>query len=112
MDRDYIGVSIKHSKFKWKPGMPCLLWGYHRTEDDEKRCFGGYTFSLQDCERYAIGEFDKVYPPDVVKYEPVKMTIDLCKRWKDYDTVLVLASEYASYLDLCGLDFEGNPILL
>ena len=112
MDRDYIAISIKHTKSHWKVGKPCVLWGYHRTDDGEKRCFSGYTLSLQDCERYHKDDFKGRYSEDYVKMEPVRMTLDLCKKWKDYDTVLVLAQEYANYLNLCGLDYKGDPILL
>lgn len=112
MERDYVAISIKHTIHGWKAGKPCVLWGYHRTADDEKRCFSGYTLSLQDCERYGENDFKGKYPEDLVKAGPVKMTLDLCKRWKQYDTVLVSAEEYANYLNLCGLDFEGVPILL
>lgn len=35
-ERNLVAVSIKHTEFRWKFGMPCWLWG-HRTKDDEKR---------------------------------------------------------------------------
>ena len=52
MKREYVIVSNRHqSRF---PGC-VLFWGY-RTEDNEKRSFGGYTYGLDKCERYTLEE--------------------------------------------------------
>lgn len=97
-DRRYVAISIKHTMHGWKFGMPCVLWGHKQTADNEKRCFSGYTTHLSQAERYAIGEFEEHgYSADTVKPEPVPMSLAFCKRWKDYDTVLVDAEEYAAY---------------
>lgn len=107
-ERKYVAISIKHTAYKWKFGMPCFLWGYHQTEDDQPRCFSGYTFYLSRAERYAIGEHaEHGYDDDIVKPEPVKLTPDFCKRWKAYDTVLVDAEEYSAYCKLSGVDTEA-----
>ncbi len=37
-ERKYLAISIKHTEHGWKFGKPCVLWGYKRTADDEKRC--------------------------------------------------------------------------
>lgn len=34
-ERNLLAVSIKHTEYRWKFGMPCVLWG-QRTKDDEK----------------------------------------------------------------------------
>ena len=98
-DRKYVAISIKHTEYKWKFGMPCTLWGWHQTEDNEPRNFGGYTIYPSKAERYAIGDFKKHgYPDGIIKDdEPVRMTTDLCKKWKKYDTVLVDAEHYINY---------------
>jgi hypothetical protein len=41
-ERNLVAVSVKHTMYRWKFGMPVVLWG-HRTEDNERRSFGGYT---------------------------------------------------------------------
>ena len=33
-NRKYVAVSIKHTEYRWKFGMPCCLWGFHQTADD------------------------------------------------------------------------------
>lgn len=48
-ERKYIAISLKHSD-----GYPFVLWGYHRTEDDEERCFAGYTEDVNKAELYTI----------------------------------------------------------
>lgn len=104
-DRKYVAVSIKHSEYGWKIGKPLTLWGYHITQDDEPRCFAGYTEVLEKAERYAIDDFRKHgYFPDTVRPEPVKFSADFCKRWREYDTVLMLAEDYAAYENLFGLN--------
>ena len=45
--RKFLAVSVKHSEYKWKFGMPLILWGWKRTEDHELRCFSNYTQFLQ-----------------------------------------------------------------
>jgi hypothetical protein len=96
MERDYVAVSIKHTGFK--VGKPVVLWGYHTTRDDEKRCFGGYTVYPNKAERYALGEFEeRGYPADCVKPEPVPFTLDMFKKYKSFDTVLVKYEEIKRY---------------
>lgn len=108
-ERKYVAVSIKHSEYKWKFGMPLVLWGYHITKDDDKRCFGGYTTYLDHAERYCLGDFARNgYTPDVVKDdEPVPLEINFCKKWKKYDTVLVDAERYYHYC--VGGDIAMHP---
>lgn len=107
-ERKYVAVSIKHTMYKWKFGDPCVLWGWHQTEDDNPRCFGGYTVYLSKAERYAPGDFTAHgYDDDNIKDdEPVPMCPDFCKRYKRYDTVLVDAEMYFHYCLLCGLPIE------
>ena len=96
--RKYVAVSIKHTEYKWRFGMPCVLWGFKQTADDEKRCFSGYTYYLSKAERYALGELREHGYGEIIKDDaPVPMSIDLCKKWKKYDTVLVDADTYRAY---------------
>ena len=105
--RAYVAVSIKHSAYKWKFGMPLVLWGDHRTANNEARCFGGYTIFPSCAEHYVLGDFKKHgYPADIVKPEPVPMEIGFCKKWKQYDTVLVEADIYEAYCKICNLPLE------
>ena len=48
-ERKYVIVCNKHSG-NW-PGV-LLFWG-HRTQDGEKRSFGGYTSDMNECELYS-----------------------------------------------------------
>ena len=103
-ERKYIAISIKHTGEKWKPGKPCVLWGYKRTRDNEKRCFGGYTERLENAELYAVDDmYNHGYAEDIIKREPVKMCADLCRKYGQYDTVLMLESDYQKYCEVFGL---------
>lgn len=97
-ERKYVAVSIKHSAYKWRYGAPMCLWG-HRTKDDEERSFGGYTMYPNSAELYSLKDWhESGYPADNIKYdEPVHIGSDFCKRWKNYDTVLVPLDEYITY---------------
>ena len=98
MERKYFAISIKHTEHKWKFGKPCVLWGYKRTPDEEKRCFAGYTENPSKAELYAEDDFIKHgYGMDIVKPTPVEMSVDLCKKWCMYDTVLIEADQYIGY---------------
>ena len=57
-ERNLLAVSIDHTEYGWKFGMPCVLWG-HRTRDDEKRSFGGYTLYPNCAEIYSLEEWQK-----------------------------------------------------
>lgn len=98
-ERKYVAVSIKHTAYRWKFGMPCILWGGPMpSADNEPRRFGGYTTFLDSAERYAKNDFiERGYPADIIKAEPVAMCIDFCKKYRNFDTVLVEADDYAAY---------------
>lgn len=107
-DRKYFAVSIKHTEYKWKFGMPYVLWG-HRTKDEEKRSFGGYTQYPNNAELYSLQDWaDSGYSKaEWMKVdEPVHMEFNLCKRWKKYDTVLIPYDEYMLYCKAASLPLE------
>lgn len=54
--REYVIVCNEHKGLF----RGCLLFWGHRTEDKEKRCFGGYTSNLDECERYTLEEIKEV----------------------------------------------------
>lgn len=96
-NRNLIAISIKHSEYRWKFGMPCWLWG-HRTKDDERRCFSGYTQYPHHAEVYSLKEWQESGYGDICKTDaPVHMEIEFCKKWKKYDSVLVPIDEYIDY---------------
>jgi hypothetical protein len=98
-ERNLVAVSIKHTEWKWKFGMPMVLWG-HRTKDDEKRSFGGYTQYPNNAEVYSLGDWKKsgYNNCDWMKTdEPVQLCINFCKKYKQYDTVLVPLEQYIGY---------------
>lgn len=57
-ERNLVAVSIKHTIYGWKFGMPCWLWG-SRTKDEEKRSFGGYTQYPNNAEVYSLEEWQE-----------------------------------------------------
>ena len=106
-ERKYIAISIKHTIGGWKFGMPCVLWGYKRTEDDEKRCFADYSVYPMKAERYALGDFKAHgYDRYVKDDEPVPVEIGFIKKWRKYDTVLVDEDQYLGYCKMCCLALE------
>ena len=98
-ERKYVAISIKHTEHRWKFGMPMVLWGRNRTEDNEDRCFSGYTNYFNDAELYALGDFKKhgYCLGDIKDDEAVRLCIGFCKKYKEYDTVLVEAEQYEAY---------------
>lgn len=98
-ERKYVAVSIKHTVYKWRYGAPLVLWGSKRTKDDEKRCFSGYTMYPNNAELYSLKDWhESGYGSTIIKMDkPVHLEIGFCKKWKDYDTVLVLLDEYINY---------------
>ena len=96
-ERKYIAISIKHSEWQ-----RFTLWGWERTQDGEKRCFSGYvgTMDYDKCEIYSLEDFREHYGYGIIKCdEPVKMTKNLVKKWKDFDTVLVDFKEYKAFVN-------------
>lgn len=97
-DRKYVAVSIKHS-VNDKETSKFILWGDKRTLDDKSRCFSGYTQNFDKCELYTLEDFQNTYGNGYIKCdEPVKVTFNLCKKYKSFDTVLVDKDEYKKYL--------------
>ena len=107
-ERNLVAISIKHTEYKWKFGMPCVLWG-HRTKDDEKRSFGGYTQYPNHAEIYSLEEWKKSGYAKVewMKVdEPVHMEINFRKKYKKFDTVLVPMNEYIGYCMMANLPLD------
>ena len=105
--RKYLAISIKHTEWKWKFGKPCVLWGWHQTKDDEKRCFADYTKYPNKAEVYSLQDWlDSGYGSIIKRDEPVHMTIDLCKKYKNYDTVLIDKEEYIGYCKMARLPLD------
>ena len=100
-ERKYLAISIKHTEYKWKFGNECVLWGCRRSKDDEKRCFSGYTNDINCAEIYSVEEFINKYGSGICYSKPVKMCPNLCKKYKEYDTVLILESDYRTYYNMC-----------
>ena len=50
-DRNYIAISLKHST------KDCIMYWGTRTQDNESRCFSGYTANFSNCELYSPDEF-------------------------------------------------------
>lgn len=95
-DRKYLAVSIKHSA-----GTRFTLWGWERTKDEQKRCFSGYlgTMDYDKCELYSLEDFQEHYGHGFIECDkPVKMTMDLVRKWNEYDTVLVDYEEYKAFV--------------
>ena len=107
-DRKYLAISIKHTEYKWKFGMPCVLWG-HRTQDEEKRSFAGYTQYPNNAELYSLQDWVEsgyIKCEWMKVKEPVHMEIGFFKKWKEYDTVLVPCDEYIGYCKCACLQID------
>lgn len=107
-ERNLVAVSIKHTINGWKFGMPCVLWG-HRTKDEEKRSFGGYTQFPNNAEVYSLEDWAKsgYNNSEWMKVdEPVQMCIGFCKKYKQYDTVLVPLEQYIGYCKCASLPLD------
>ena len=101
-ERNYIAVSIKHTHRGWKCGDALVMWGYHRTEDDEPRCFARYTEDPRKAELYALGDFtEHGYNKDFASIKddaPVgEIGYKFCKKLEEWDTVLVSEEEVMAY---------------
>ena len=106
-ERNLVAVSIKHTAYKWKFGKPCWLWGDHRTKDDEKRCFGGYTLYPNNAELYSLEDWARdANCPWLKVDEPVKLCIGFCKKYKKFDTVLVTLEDYVKYCEVACLPLD------
>ena len=95
-ERHYIALSIKHSIYEKRNFLEYWLWGIERTRDEEKRCFAGYTKSLERCELYAPEEFDEHYGKGFAPI--VHPSFDMVKKYQKYDTVLIDIDEYREFL--------------
>ena len=107
-ERNIVAVSIKHTIHGWKFGMPCWLWG-SRTNDEEKRSFSGYTEYPNNAEVYSLKEWQEsgYGAGDVCKVdEPVQMCIGFCKKYRQYDTVLVPLDQYITYCNAACLPLD------
>lgn len=115
--RNLVAVSIKHTLGdyydgkRWKFGMPFVLWGSNRTKDDEERSFSGYTRYLNHAELYSLSDWEGKYQVPWMKTdEPVKLSMDICKKFKQFDTVLVLLSDLEKYYDVAGLYVDRSQV--
>ena len=90
------------------------MWGDHITDDDEPRCFGGYTTNLDHAERYAVGDFERHCPgaPEgVFRPDPAPLNINFMKdNWK-WDTVLVDAELMQHYCIAAELPMKREEAL-
>ena len=105
--RNLLAISIKHTEYKWRLGMPCVLWG-HRTEDNaERRSFGGYTLYPNRAELYSLEEWQSSgYGSCIKTDEPVRMEMNFCRKYHKYDTVLVPYDHYLAYCEVAGLALD------
>lgn len=55
LDREYIIVCNEHNGIF----AGCLLFWGHKTEDNERRSFGGYTSDIDNCEMYTLKEIEE-----------------------------------------------------
>ena len=111
-ERNLVAISIKHTVGdrpngnKWKFGCPFVLWG-RRTNDNDERSFSGYTYFLNEAELYALSDWDGKYQVPWMKLDaPVKLGMNICKKYNKFDTVLVLLSDIEKYYDVAGLNVD------
>lgn len=104
-ERRYYAISIKHTIYGWKFGKAVTLWGYHKTADNEERCWAGYTAYPDKAEVYSIEDWENSgYGKSIIKMDaPVHLTTDLCQKYKKWDTVLIDVDEYRGYCTMACL---------
>jgi len=110
-ERRFLAISVKHSEYRWKFGMPLTLWGWHRTADDEPRCYADYTQYPNRAELYSMTEFEKQYGNyfNLYKYdEPVHISPDFCKKYRKFDTVFIDIDEYIGYCKCACLPLDKS----
>lgn len=102
-ERKYYVLSLKHL-YPWKFGETLCLWGYKRTNDNEDRCYGGYSDDIQRAELYSSEEFLKNYGR-CTKNDPLTALIpsELKALKKVFDCVLVPKDVVERYYKDCGL---------
>ena len=86
-----------------------MLWGYKRTKDDEKRCYADYTVYPNKAEIYSLQDWanSSYKNSNWMKIdEPVHMCVNFCKKYKQYDTVLVPTEEYIGYCKMACLPLD------
>ena len=82
--REYIIVCNEYKGMF--PG--CLLFWGHKTEDNEKRSFGGYTSDIDECEMYTLEEIEaKSY-----HFPKYAETMNF-KKFKSYDDIIIKKSD-------------------
>ena len=97
LDREYIIVCNEH---KGVFAGALLFWG-HKTEDNEKRSFGGYTSDIDKCEMYTLKEIREknyhfpVYEKgmsfyDFLKLDDVIITKTDLLRFKELKTMKIV----------------------
>ncbi len=104
-ERKYLAVSIKHTEWRWKFGDPCVLWG-RRTPPEGPRSFGGYTKYPRNAELYSLKDWARSWyaGSGVMKIdEPVHIGPNLCKKYRNFDTVLIAYDEYCGYCSAADL---------
>lgn len=105
-ERKYFVLSLKHL-YPWKFGETLCLWGSKRTNDNEDRCYGGYSGDIQRAELYSSEEFLKYYER-CTKKEPLTALIpsELKALKKVFDCVLIPKDVVERYYKDCGLITE------
>lgn len=109
-ERNLLAVSIKHTEYKWKFGKPCVLWG-RRTDYVEKRSFSGYTTNPYKAELYSLNDWRKSdygKVPWIKTDEPVRMRTNFCKKYRNYDTVLMKYDDYITYCEIACILPKGE----
>lgn len=107
-DRNLLAISVKHTEYRWKFGMPCILWG-SRSKDNENRSFGGYTIFPENAELYSLQDWEKsgFRNCEWMKLdEPVKIEIGFCRKWRKFDTVLIRYDDYIAYCKAANLPLK------
>lgn len=79
-ERKYVIVCNEHSGM-WSGAL--LFWG-HRTQDAEKRSFGGYTSDIDNCELYSEYDLRKTGYPLPRYYEGMTW-----KEFRKHDDIVI-----------------------
>lgn len=100
LDREYVIVCNEH---KGMFAGALLFWG-HKTEDNEKRSFGGYTSDIDNCEMYTLKEIEEknyhfpIYNEEMSFYEFLKL-----------DDVIIKKSDLLKFKELRTMKIVYKP---
>lgn len=99
-DRQYVIVCNRHNAIFGG----ALLFGGHRTNDNENRSFGGYTSDFSNCELYTLEEIENKH----YHFPIYNDTMDY-KEFKAYDDIIIKVDDLKNIKELKTMTVVYRP---